>query len=254
MANSIIEGDWSEFDLTRAGLLFRGTGESLFGIFKLSPARGRQLRLQEACAWRSIPSVLVPCCAVPVAWWVCSQQEEIMDATMTVITDRTLYRDVNMSNTPGTATQRLDRYGRCFDRTPFDGCLATPTGDYSGKLPLDRLQAVVSSVEPNKVIRLDGEAAGSALTVEPRAHGCCATAASTLCPVHHATITMAPHGMQLSIFVNSVRHVHSTHPPLCGGYPLLCAHPDVCGASTCAGRRAGQRRVDVTKGCDEGAS
>ena len=132
------------------------------------------------------------------------RQTAVMNGTMVVVTERTLYRDINIP--PGTGTEILSNQlaatAERFDNTRCEGCIEAPTGAYSGKLPLDRLQTIVSSADPTNVIRLDESA--RAVPTAAMSGCCCAGLADALWPQHYLTVTMAPAGMALSVYFNSV--------------------------------------------------
>lgn len=199
-----IEGElWGTTELARAAALFRGSEETLLGIFKLSPEVGTSVRMHQCCAWRAGPCVVCPCFVAPYANWVSVRQRAVMDGTMVVVTDRTLYRDVNVPPETGTEllSKQLTSASARFEDTRCDGCVDPPTGAYSGKLPLDRLQTVVSSADPRNVIHLDEDA--PLPERKPSGCCCCTGVADALWPQHHLTVTMAPHGMALRVYLGS---------------------------------------------------
>ena len=196
---NFVEGDhWSKNELARAAALFRGSSESLLGIFKLEPAEAQRARWRKCCESWACGSLMMPCMA-PCICWLFHEHKAVMAETLVVVTDRTLYRDVNG---PAPVMQHQAQLSSRLDGTLCEGLSEPPTGGYSGRLPLDRVQSMVSSVDPQTVVRLDGAEASQEHGAKPKA-GSCSCVASPCCPTYYITITMAPHGVQLNVFLNS---------------------------------------------------
>ena len=152
---NFVEGDyWSGKELARAAALFRDSPESLQGIFKLQPKEARRARWHKSCDSSPCISTLMMPCMAPCVCWLCRTHKAIMDETLVVVTDRTLYRDVNGQ---AKVMQNQARVAAKLDGTLCEGLSEPPTGGYSGRLPLDRVMTITSSAEPHKVVRLDGE-------------------------------------------------------------------------------------------------
>lgn len=127
-------------------------------------------------------------------------QRDVMDGTMVVITDRTLYRDVDLTGIEDVGA-KLEKLSERFDNTRCEGCTEPPTGAYSGKLPIERVQSLVTSADPTNVVRIDPGAPAPKQKIEGVL--CCGDLASRLWPVHHVTVSMAPHGVQLRLYLNN---------------------------------------------------
>ena len=176
--NRVVEGDFSEKDLprVRAAIKSKSPEETLLGIYRASNRSSANAKLQHSTACLCT-SACVPC-FLPCACYLPFEHGRAAEGALTFVTDRAIYRLV------GEHVDRQTPLLHCVQGSACASFIQPPTGLTSGEIPLNRVEALGTSL--SRLQRLDGSGTVSQRN-SPGTFSWC-----VCCPVHYVAIAVQP--------------------------------------------------------------